>query len=90
MKQVRDTDINAVRYMNGDVAVSYMTDDGRRYRQRYTGCGIRDAKRRFKEHIRSEEAKPTGSATRDDMLIGALRSICGGDPEAARRLLGDS
>lgn len=96
MKKITNNDISVIRNAKNDFTLSYSDGNGRRYERRYTDYGIRTAKKLFKvrlceamikEAALSDMQKPL---TREDVLIAALRCICGGSLDVARELLGNS
>jgi hypothetical protein len=57
MEKIRDKDINVTRHVVDGFTLSYITDEGDYYHNRYIGYGIKDAKRRFKEYVYEEDSK---------------------------------
>jgi hypothetical protein len=91
MKEIENKDITVTcRAGIEGFILSYTTDSGVYYHRRYVGYGIMEAKNRFKEHVYREDSKMSRRMTREDVLAGALMSICGGSPAKARELLGNS
>jgi hypothetical protein len=90
MEKINGKDITVARHNADGFTLSYITDEGDYYHRRYMDYTIGDAKVRFKEYVYSEDAKIFRCMTREDVLIEALKGICGGSREAARELLGNS
>jgi hypothetical protein len=90
--RIKQKDIAVTPGVLNGFTLSYSADDGQTYRQRYIGYGEQEAKRRFIARIAGEpgESQQEPALTREDALLGALQTICGGDREAARKLLGNS
>jgi hypothetical protein len=89
MEKIRDKDIPVTRHAVDGFTLSYITDGGGYYHQRYIGYGIKEAKRRFKEYIYAEDRKIFRCMPRDDVLVNALSCVCG-SLSAAKELLGNS
>jgi hypothetical protein len=85
MATIRNKDITVTDHTVDGFTLSYIADSGDYYHKRYRGYGIRDAKARCKEYIVYGD-----DSLRDDVLVEALRCICGGSRETARELLGNS
>jgi hypothetical protein len=90
MEKIRDKDINVTYHAVDGFTLSYTTDKGDYYHKQYTGYGIREAKRNFREYIHEKDSKIFRRMTRDDVLVSALSCVCGGNLSAARELLGNS
>jgi hypothetical protein len=91
MKEIKNKDIAVTRRAGIEgFILSYTTDSGIYYHNRYTDCGVKEARRRFKERVYREDRKMSRRMTREDALVGALMSICGGSAATARELLGNS
>jgi hypothetical protein len=90
MEKIRDRDINVTRHAADGFTLSCVTGTGACYRKRYMGYSVTEAKRRFREYVLGEGNKALRLMTREDVLLGALKCVCGGSVSAARGLLGDS
>jgi hypothetical protein len=90
MEKIKDKDITVTRHAVDGFTLSYITDEGDYYHRRYIGYSVEEARPRFKQYVYEEDAKIFRCMTRDDVLIEALRGVCGGSREAARELLGNS
>jgi hypothetical protein len=90
MDRIRDDDITATVCPTGGVTLSWESESGKLFRRWYSNCSLRGATQKFKAYLREEDAKIRYGLTREDVLVNALQGICGGDRDAARRLLGDS
>jgi predicted SPOUT superfamily RNA methylase MTH1 len=90
MDRIRDADISVTRHPTDGFTLLWESDSGEPFHRRYIGYSVRDAKRRFKDWLREEDDKVCYATTREDVLLDALQGICGGNREAARRLLGNS
>jgi hypothetical protein len=90
MEKIKRKDITVTRHTADGFTLSWLSCDGNYYRKRYVGYSIGEAKRRFEVYVCREDAQKPKGMTRDDVLIEALRGLCGGDRKAARELLGNS
>jgi hypothetical protein len=90
MEKIKNKDITVARRAVDGFTLSYMTDKGDYYHKHYTGYSTREAKKLFKEYVCKEDRKIFRYTDRNDVLISALRCICGGNLAAARELLGNS
>jgi hypothetical protein len=88
MEQIRNKDIHVTRHMTDGFTLAWFDDQGRRYARRYVDYGVREAKRLFKEYVREASVTaPPPALSWDDVMIGALQTISGGDRETASRLV---
>jgi hypothetical protein len=90
MERVRNADIVVTRHPTDGFTLSWESANREPFHRRYIGCSVNEAKRRFKEWLQEEDDKRFYSVTREDVLVESLRFLCGGDKEAARRMLGNS
>jgi len=51
MKKITYKDITITRHPVDGYSLSYLSDNGEYYHQRYIGYGIREAKKRFKNYL---------------------------------------
>ena len=88
--KIKNSDISVTKHMVDGFTLFYTADDGYLYHKRYIGYGLRVAKQRFKEYVQNETAKNTAywQGRADEVVIQALRCVCGGDLGAARQLMG--
>ena len=89
MKKIKDCDITVTKHNIDGFTLSCIADDNNYYKHRYIGYGLRQAKQRFKMYVLTEmetNAKYWKGRT-DEVVIQALRCICGGDLVIARQLL---
>jgi hypothetical protein len=89
MRKITNRDISVTVHPADGFTLSCITGAGNYYHQRYMGYSVAEAKRQFKEYVCQEEAGESWSAARDNVLVGALGAICGGEKKA-RELLGNS
>jgi hypothetical protein len=88
MKKVKTKDINVTRHTADGFTLSYLTYDGNYYRKRYIGYSVNEAKRQFKLYVCKEDGKQPKHTGNNDVPVEALRCICGGSREAARKPVG--
>jgi hypothetical protein len=85
MKRIKDKDISVTLRADGAFTLSYITNE-RDYCKRYTGCCVKDAKKRFKEYVYEQSGKAFRRITHNDVMVRALGCVCGG-LSAAREML---
>jgi hypothetical protein len=90
MEKILNLDIHITRHRMGGFILSYKADTNRYYKRRYIGYGLREATKKFKEYVYSEMIKEDGPRCSEDVVLQALRCICGGNITQARELLGNS
>jgi hypothetical protein len=95
MKGIKNREIAVSDHTTDGFTLYYRDERNRVYSKRYVGYGVDVAKRLFKAYVCDERVKEAAlfdkhePLTRDEVLLGALRCICGGNMGAARELLGD-
>jgi hypothetical protein len=57
MEIIRNKDISVTRHMVDGITLSYTTDEGDYYHQRYIGYSVQEARPRFKAYVYEEDAK---------------------------------
>jgi hypothetical protein len=57
MERITNNDIHITRHPVDGFTLSYISDSNKYFKQRYIGYSIREAKKRFKNYIKEEEAK---------------------------------
>ena len=55
--KISNKDIGITIHPTDGFTLSYRTDENRYFKQHYIGYGIREAKKRFKEHVNQEAKK---------------------------------
>jgi hypothetical protein len=95
MEEINDKKIQSDFLLTDEYVMSYTTDEGRLYRQKYKHCRFREARRRFKEYLRSElredsldDGVEDSLDDVDDVLLAAMGSLCVGGRKSALELLG--
>ena len=57
MERITNKDIHITNHPVDGFTLSYISDSGKYFKQRYIGYGIQEAKRRFKQLVHEEATK---------------------------------